>query len=141
MHNLLITTVVALAFAFSNAGASAEEPTKQITPQKHYALAKEQIRPLVKNLSGSFATDRIMVDGKKIGYMYREIADRPEDSGWRFFSGDEDQAYIDDLSHTAIYAVNTVANYDPDIIPYLDTPAPCAFEKIQGTSTYRRVRQ
>ena len=108
---------------------------------KKFAIEKEKIRPLVKNLMGSFATDRIMVDGKKIAYMYREVAKQPEDSGWRFFSGDEDQAYIDDLGHTDIYAVNTVANYDPDIIPYLDTQAPCAFEKIKGTNKYRRVSQ
>jgi len=34
---------------------------------------------------------------------------------------------------------NTVANYDPDIIPYLNTQPPCAFEKISGTNKYRRV--
>ncbi len=91
-------------------------------------------------MGGAFATDRITVDGQKVGYMYREKASRNEDSGWRFFAGDEDQAYIDDLSHTEIYAVNTVANYDPDIIPYLETAAPCAFEKILGTNKYRRVQ-
>jgi len=91
-------------------------------------------------MGGAFATDRITVDGQKIGYMYREKTLREEDSGWRFFAGDEDQAYIDDLRHTEIYAVNTIANYDPDIIPYLDTPAPCAFEKIQGTRKYQRVK-
>jgi len=109
------------------------------TGQKKFALAKEEIRELVAIKLGAFATDRIMVEGRKIGYMYREIPARPEDSGWRFFSGDEDQAYIDDLSHTGVYAVNTVANFDPDIIPYLNTPAPCAFEKVAGTNKYRRV--
>jgi hypothetical protein len=109
--------------------------------QKKFAISKENIRSLVPSMGGGFATDRIMVDGKKVGYMYREAPDRPEDSGWRFFAGDEDEAYIDDPSHTGIYAVNTVANYDPDIIPYLDTEAPCAFEKIEGTNKYRRVKQ
>lgn len=91
-------------------------------------------------MGGAFATDRITVDGEKVGYMYREKVRRQEDSGWRFFAGDENKAYIDDLSHTEIYSVNTVANYDPDIIPYLDTVAPCAFEKIPGTNKYRRVQ-
>jgi hypothetical protein len=58
-----------------------------------------------------------------------------------FFSGDEDQTYIDDLSHTEIYDVNTIANYDPDIIPYLLTKAPCAFEKEPGTHRYRKVEE
>ena len=89
--------------------------------------------------AGCFATDRVTVDGAKIGYMYREAPANPVDTGWRFFSGDEDKAYIDDLSHTGVYSVNTIANYDPDIIPFLVTPAPCAFEKIAGTQRYQRV--
>ena len=32
---------------------------------------------------GCIASDRIMVEGRKVGYMYREHADRKEDSGWR----------------------------------------------------------
>jgi hypothetical protein len=107
---------------------------------KEFFLSREQIKQLVAaNLGGCFITDRVTVDGMKIGYMYREEPDRAEDSGWRFFSGDEAQDYIDDLSHTGVYAVNTAANYDPDIIPYLDTPAPCAFEKIEGSNRYQRV--
>jgi hypothetical protein len=52
--------------------------------------------------------------------MYREEPDFAEDSGWRFFSGKEDQEYVDKPENTMIYDVNTIANYDPAIIPYLD---------------------
>lgn len=121
--------------------ASAQQSERPPMSQKKFAISKENIRPLVPAMGGSFATDRVMVEGKKIGYMYREVTNSPEDSGWRFFSGDEDQSYIYDLSHTGIYAVNTVANYDPDIIPYLNTPAPCAFEKLKGTNKYRRLKE
>lgn len=41
---------------------------------------------------GCFATDRILVDGCKVGYMYREEPDSDSsmpDSGWRFNAGDE----------------------------------------------------
>jgi len=113
-------------------------PTK---PVKKFAIPKEKIQRLIPSSAGGFATDRIMVEGRKIGYMYRETAAEPADSGWRFFAGDEDQKYIDDLTHTGIYTLNTIANYDPDILPYLDTPAPCAFEKIKGTHKYLRVSQ
>lgn len=108
-------------------------------PPKDFKLRAEDIQALVPAMGGAFATDRVTVDGAPVGYMYREKADRPEDSGWRFFAGDEDQAYIDDLSHTSVFDVNTIANYDRDIIPYLDTPAPCAFEKVPGTGSYRAV--
>ena len=36
---------------------------------------------------------------------------------------------MDEASHHGIYDVNTIANYCPDIIELLDTPAPCAFER------------
>jgi len=121
--------------------SSAQPPKGGGMNKKKFAISGESIRDLVPSRAGALATDRIMVDGAKIGYMYRELSERPEDSGWRFFSGDESQEYIDDPSHTGVYAVNTIANYDPDIIPYLNAPAPCAFEKMEGKSTYQKVEQ
>ncbi len=61
--------------------------------------------------------------------MYREPPDLPEDSGWRFFSGSESQADLADPAHTGIYDVNTIANYDPEIIPLLEAPIGSAFER------------
>jgi hypothetical protein len=119
----------------------ATEPTTGKHMLKNFKLRADQIKDLVRPMGGALATDRITVDGLPVGYMYREAPDRPEDSGWRFFAGNEDQAYIDDPANTSVYAVNTIANYDPDIIGYLETPAPCAFEKIQGSSKYQRVEQ
>jgi len=107
--------------------------------EKKFAIPREQIRKLVPTMGGCFASDRVTVDGTKVGYMYRETPEGAWDSGWRFFSGDESEGYTDDPTHFAIYDVNTVANYDPDVIPYLPTPAPCAFEKNVGSSGYRRV--
>ena len=109
--------------------------------QKKFKLRADQIKDLVRPMGGALATDRITVDGMPVGYMYRESPDRPEDSGWRFFAGDEDQAYVDDAANTSVYAVNTIANYDPDIISHLETPAPCAFEKVRDTHKYERVEQ
>lgn len=63
--------------------------------------------------------------------MYREQSD-PDfdgDSGWRFFSGKESQEQIDDPAHTDVYDVNTIANYDPGIIPFLNSPVNSAFER------------
>ncbi len=106
---------------------------------KNFAIPKENIKALVPSMGWCFATDRIMVDGARVGYMYREAPDSAEDSGWRFFAGDESEEYIDETSHTGIYAVNTVANYDPDIIPYLDTPPLCRYEKEKSGKGYVAV--
>jgi len=105
---------------------------------KIFKIPGDQIKQLIPNMGGCFATDHITVLGKKVGYMYREQSDRPEDSGWRFFSGEESQAYVDDSSNTSIYAVNTIANYDPAIIPHLDTPAGSAFGRVAGTDRFQK---
>jgi hypothetical protein len=70
-----------------------------------------------------------MVDGHRVGYCYREEPDDDVDSGWRFLAGDESQEYMDTFENHGIYDVNTVANYDPDIIPLLRAPSGSAFER------------
>ena len=107
--------------------------------KKKYKIPEEDLVELVPHDGGCIATDRITVDGFEVGYMYREETDREGDTGWRFFAGDESQEYINDLSHSNVYAVNTIANYDPAILEYLDTDAPCAFEKIPGQRYFRPV--
>jgi len=107
--------------------------------EKKFAIPGEAIRQLIPHIGGCLATDRITVDGCKVGYMYRDAPDHSNDSGWRFFAGDESDEYANDPNNIEVYTVNTIANYDQDIIPYLQTEAPCAFEKIPGKSGYRRV--
>ena len=80
--------------------------------------------------SGCMASNRITVDGCKVGYMYREEPDADAtfpDSGWRFFAGDEDERYTDNPDNFHIFNLNTICNYDGDIIPYLDAPYGVAF--------------
>lgn len=71
--------------------------------------------------------------------MYREDPDRDVDSGWRFMSGFEDEAYLNNPDNHGIYDVNTIANYDPDIIPFLDAPTGSAFEREGGVGPLREV--
>jgi hypothetical protein len=61
--------------------------------------------------------------------MYRETPESPIDSGWRFFSGEESQAYADHADNFAMYDINTIANYDPTIISLLDSPPGCAYAR------------
>ena len=98
-------------------------------PDKHFKIAAADIKPLATGRGGCFATDAITVEGKKVGYMYREQPDSGDDSGWRFFAGDEPQEYLEDPANTSVYDVNTIANYDPEIIPLLDSPPGSAFER------------
>ncbi len=103
--------------------------------------SEKEIVRLVEHNGGCLATNRITVDGREVGYMYREVTDRDGDTGWRFFSGDEDESYMANNSNHGVYEVNTIANYSPEILEYLNTPAPCAFEKIEGSRKFRKIEE
>ena len=92
----------------------------------------ESLLPDWKGADGCIATNRITVEGCKVGYCYREKPDGGWDSGWRFTAGDESEEYMDDPNNAGIYKLNTICNDDPDIIPLLRTPAPCAFERDEN---------
>lgn len=88
--------------------------------EKKFKLSTSEIKELIKPIGSCLASDKITVDGLPVGYMYREEKDISIDSGWRFFSGLEDDEYVNNPDNIMIYEVNTIANYDPYIIPYLD---------------------
>lgn len=101
-----------------------------------FYLSKEQIKKIYDSdgPQGCFATNRITVDGEKIGYMYREKPDETSDfpdSGWRFFAGDETEEYTDDPNNINIFSLNTICNYDSTIIPYLDAPFGSSFVRVE----------
>ncbi len=106
---------------------------------KIFKLKKEEILPIAKGYGGCMATDKITIEGNRVGFMYREKPMNDIDSGWRFFSGYEDDEYINDASHTSIFEVNTIANYDPDIIPFLDAPIMSVFERNINTGMFEAV--
>lgn len=86
----------------------------------------------VKGADGCIATNRITVEECKVGYCYREEPDGEWDSGWRFTAGDESEGYMDDPNNAGLYKLNMICNDDPEIIPLLNTPAPCAFERDEN---------
>lgn len=94
---------------------------------KRFFLPASEIQPLAEGFGSCIASDRITVDGKAVGYMYREAPDSAIDSGWRFFAGDESQAYADQADNFAIYDINTIANHDRAIIDFLNAPIGCAY--------------
>lgn len=108
------------------------ETTGQI---RNYHVKAEDVKQILldwEGADGCFATNRITVEGSKVGYCYREQPDGDWDSGWRFTAGDESEAYMDDPNNAGIYKLNTICNDDPDIVPLLITPAPCGFERDEN---------
>ena len=109
---------------------------------RDYHVKAEDVKHLLPDWEGAdgcIATNRITVEGCKIGYCYREKPDGGWDSGWRFTAGDESEAYMDDPNNAGIYKLNTICNDDPDIIPLLNTPIPCAFER-DGNGVFQQIK-
>jgi hypothetical protein len=106
---------------------------------KKFSFDRTQIKPLAEGRGSCIATDRITVGRQLVGYMYREFPSNRFDSGWRFFAGDETQEYADQPEHYEIYDVNTIANHDPEIVPFLDSPMLSAFERRPGSKGFVRA--
>ena len=97
-----------------------------------------EFRKLVPPMGYCFATDEITKGGKRVGYMYRDIVKKIKavDSGWRFFSGEETDEYANDPKNVSMYEVNTIANYDSDIIPFLGSGYGTAFGRNSKTGKF-----
>ena len=106
---------------------------------KKFKLRADQIIQLIEPMGGCIATDKITVEGELVDYMIREEPNNDLDSGWQFFSGSEDQDYLDDTDNSTVYDVNTIANYDRAIIPYLDLPIGTQLERIRGTEKFQII--
>lgn len=77
-----------------------------------------------KLLLGKMAcvSKKIMDEGWKIGYMYREEASDESDSGWIFMAGDEDDEYVEDYHNIQLMSIHSVMQYDGTIWKYINNP-------------------
>lgn len=107
--------------------------------KKKFRLSADEMVELIPPMGGALATDRIVVDGMRVGYMYRDNPNNDMDSGWRFFEGTEDPVYMANNDNSGVYHVNTIANYAPTIIPYLSMPTGTKLERIPDTNRFREV--
>jgi hypothetical protein len=106
---------------------------------KPFRPATEELEELVTGKGWCLATDRITMDGCRVGFMYRERPNDSDDSGWTFFAGDESDDYLKDPVNLAMYEVNTIANHDPAIIPLLDSPFMSAFHRAAESDEFTPV--
>jgi hypothetical protein len=106
---------------------------------KKFKLKASDIKKIAPGYGGCIATDMITVQGRKVGYMYRDKPNHPQDSGWCFTAGVETQEYMDDAKNHGIYDVNTIANYDPEIVQFLDEPIGSAYERDENGKFIRSI--
>lgn len=106
---------------------------------KIFKLSEDELEDLIPPGGGCIATDLITVDGEPVRYMFREDPHNEMDSGWRFFSGTETDSYMEHPENFDVHDLNTLANYDRAIIPYLEMPVGTELERLEGTDTFFTV--
>lgn len=107
---------------------------------KTFKIKADDIQELIGPMGSCLVSDKITVEGLPVGYMYREDPEEENDSGWRFLSGTETQDYIDDPNNSMVFEVNTVANYDASIIPYLNSRLGIELEKTEDSTEFTEIK-
>jgi hypothetical protein len=102
---------------------------------KRYIRDASSFEPLAVGFGSCIASDRITVEGAQVGLMYREEPDSEFDSGWRFLTGNESEEYMENPRNFGLFDVNTIANYDPLICRYIESPVGTAL--IRDGNTFR----
>lgn len=86
---------------------------------------------------GYVMATKMLVDNKrKVRFMYREEPSNAQDSGWRFFCGDEDQEYTDNPDNIAIYDIDTITAIDKTVAPYLKAATGTALEREDENAAF-----
>ena len=104
----------------------------------------ERLRAVEERWFGEFAkraivSARVTRDGEPVRYLYREAPDHAEDSGWRMFAGDETNDYANTPDNAAALPLRDLLARDKELETILRTPAPCAFERQDAATPFRRI--
>jgi len=90
-------------------------------------------------IGGLMVSKMVSEEEKKPLFIYREKRTRPEDSGWRIFSGYESQDYIDNPNNTRIYNPSTILKIDSSIKELLLKGVGSVFERENDKSNWYEV--
>lgn len=83
-----------------------------------------------------FVTNRVLYDGFRVAYLYREEPDEADDSGWRITSNTESEEYMDDAENIAYVSLGAVLSRDDSFIDLLDQPVGSGFAWDERVGTF-----
>lgn len=86
-----------------------------------------------------FVTNRVLEDGARVGYLYRQGPEREDDSGWRITAGDESDEYMANARNCAYVSLGAVLSVDDSFRSLLDAEAPCAYAVKKSTGQFEAV--
>lgn len=83
---------------------------------------------------------RCLEPGNAVHWMYRQEAEREEDSGWRLFAGDEDKEYLNDPQNTRVMRIYYIMDLDPSLLEPFKGGVGTAFERASRDGEWVEVR-
>ncbi|MEW9899664.1 DUF2185 domain-containing protein [Chitinivorax sp. PXF-14] len=83
-----------------------------------------------------FVTNRVLNEGYKVGYLYREEPDEEKDSGWRITSNTESDEYTDNTENVAYVSLGAVLSRDDSFLNLLEQPVGSAFIRNASTNEF-----
>ena len=83
---------------------------------------------LLAALDRCIVTNTVAKQGEPVGFLYREAPVFENDSGWRFFSGDETDEYTDDSDNFSVVSLSEITQSNPAIAALIAQPEGSAWE-------------
>lgn len=105
--------------------------------KSHFSVIEEDNGRISSVTDSCKATHRIILEGELVDFMFRDEPEFEGDSGWRFLSGTESQAYADNPDNWAICNLETLFARDKAIIPYMNHPIGTALGRVKVPDTFR----
>lgn len=69
----------------------------------------------MKSIGYIIVSNMIAEGNKKVSWLYREAPTDSDDSGWRIFSGEEDDEYASNAKNFKIFSIESVLKFDSSI--------------------------
>ena len=85
-----------------------------------------------------FVTNRVLRDGQRVGYLYREDPDEEKDSGWRLTANDESEEYMENSDNLAYVSLGAVLSKDDTFRHLLESPVGAAFVRDEESGEFIR---
>lgn len=90
-------------------------------------------------IGGLLVSNMVVDQNIKPGFLYREKRTRPEDSGWRIFTGFESEEYNDNPDNIGIYNPSTILKIDPSLKDILLKGVGSVYERVKDDSDWYKV--
>ncbi|WP_291147072.1 DUF2185 domain-containing protein [Flavobacterium sp. UBA7680] len=90
-------------------------------------------------IGGLMVSKMVLDKNMKPRFLYRVKRTRPEDSGWRVFTGFESEEYTDNPDNSGIYNPSTILKIDPSLKDILLKGIGSVYERLSDDSGWYKV--